>query len=457
MDELSSWGERALAGVERLRGTNGDVRGRVGALLFLLRGAYFTGDTKWRRYAEADLRALWRGGVHDHIGGGFFSHSADREWLRPSFEKRLDDNARLAFLYTEAWESGHMAFYREAAESTLDWILRELGAPSGLYCAGQFSEAGFTAANPYLLTPAQLAETLGADAGRHFGECYDITDEPNCGEASIPNLLLNERWSLIGESYDDDRERLRAARETKALLCLDARTPPAWNAMALAAFAKAGRVFDDPRYRAAGRSLAAALEPQLHEPAAPDVLAALLFAYTELYAEDYDPAHLLAASAAGRRLAEELRALPTKGDAGSLRAPASEESDRAWALAALGFDALHALTQAEPWREARGMCLQELCLHAGRHGPDSLDGLCALLAASHTARGLVCVSPEEAMPVLLGGVRARYAPDLHILLKTPERAAALASAAPWTEPLRCGSAPRLYPVLDGKTTQSTAL
>ena len=235
MDQKESFAALALAGVERMRERECGVRGRVAALLLLLRGAYFTGENKWRALAEEDLRALWRGGVHDHIGGGFFSASFDAEWLRPDFTKRLDDNAVLAFLFTEAWEKGRMAFHREAAESTLDWILRELPAPSGLYGAGQRAlHPGED--NPYLFTPAQLCGILGGDRGRHFAECYDVTAEGNCGEGrSIPNLILNQRWSLVPEGYDDLRERVRLAREERGGLLTDLQTPFAANALLLAA------------------------------------------------------------------------------------------------------------------------------------------------------------------------------------------------------------------------------
>ena len=118
MENKGSFAELALAGVERMRARDCDFRGRVSALLLLLRGACYTGEEKWRVLAEEDLRALWRGGVHDHIGGGFFSACRDAEFLRPRFEKRLDDNAWLAFVYAEAWEKGRMGFYREAAEET---------------------------------------------------------------------------------------------------------------------------------------------------------------------------------------------------------------------------------------------------------------------------------------------------------------------------------------------------
>ena len=431
MDENRSWGERALEGVARMRENNHELRGRAGALLLLLRGAYFTGEAKWRAMSEEDLRALWRSGAHDHIGGGFFSGSEDGEWLRPRFEKRLDDNAVLAFFYAEAWQSGRMAFYRDAAEEALDFCLRELATPSGLYGAGQAAEAPDAPDNPYLFTPAQICALLGEDAGRHFAECYDVTAEGNCGAGSIPNLLLNERWALVPEGYDDCRETLRAAREKRGGLFTDARVFPQGNALLLAALAKAGRVFSDRRYLAAAGELSAALAAAGTKCAAPEDRAALAFALTELYAADYDPAHLADAAAL----------------AGAL--PAELKGDRASALAALCFDTLLALTGDARWRARRGEALRELCLHADRHGPESVSGLCALLSASHTPRLLLCVTPAEEAPAELAALGARYAPDLCILLKTPARAEALAAAAPFTARFEIGKNPLFYPCSDG--------
>ena len=164
MEKGPSFVALALAGVERMREKDRSARGRAAALLLLLRGADAAGEEKYRALAEEDLRALWRGGVHDHIGGGFFAESLDGEWLRPRFEKRLDDNAILAFLYTEAWEKGRMGFYREAAEEALDFCLRDLADPSGLYRRGQYAAQSGEGENPYLFTPAQIAAPIKQSA-----------------------------------------------------------------------------------------------------------------------------------------------------------------------------------------------------------------------------------------------------------------------------------------------------
>ena len=441
MDKQVSFSELALEGVGRMREKNSDLRGRVASLLLLLRGTYFTGEGKWRAFAEEDLRALWRGGVHDHIGGGFFCAAPDREWLRPVFENRLGDNAVLAFLYAEAWESGHMGFYRDAAEEALDFCLRELSTASGLFAAG-LRLSPEARENPFLFSPAQIVDALGAEAGRPFADCYDVTDEPNCGAGSIPNLILNERWNLLPAGYDDLRERLRLAREARGGLEIASRTPLLDNALLLAALAKAGRVFADRRYLAAAQELSAALAER---EGTQTERAALLFAYTELYAADYDPAHIAAAAACAPA--------PESLSAAAL----SPEADRALALAALGYDALLCLTGEGDWADRRAAVLRELCLRPERHGPESLSGLCALLASVHTRRRALCVTPEETPPEALRALTGRCAPDLTVLVKTPSRAEALAAAAPWTAAFPIGENALLYPFEDGDPGAPTGL
>ena len=101
--------------------------------------------------------------------------------------------------------------------------------------------------------------------------------------------------------------------------------------------------------------------------------------------------------------------------------------------------------------------LRELCLHPERRGGESLPGLCALLAASHEERALLCVCPTDEAPETLRAIRARYAPDLTILVKTPSNADALASAAPRTAAFPIGEKALLQPFRDGIPGPQTLL
>ena len=45
-----------------------------------------------------------RGGIHDHLGGGFCRYSVDQEWMIPHFEKMFYDNDQRLTLHAEAWQ-----------------------------------------------------------------------------------------------------------------------------------------------------------------------------------------------------------------------------------------------------------------------------------------------------------------------------------------------------------------
>ena len=72
-------------------------------------------STRWRR-----------GGMYDLVGGGFHRYSVDGRWLVPHFEKMLYDNALLVPAYLHGWVVTGEPRYREVAEETLDYMLREL-------------------------------------------------------------------------------------------------------------------------------------------------------------------------------------------------------------------------------------------------------------------------------------------------------------------------------------------
>ena len=77
-----------------------------------------------------DARQDGRGGIYDHLGGGFHRYSVDERWLVPHFEKMLYDNAPRRRLYLEA-VSGRPAIrsMREIARETLDYVLRDMTDP----------------------------------------------------------------------------------------------------------------------------------------------------------------------------------------------------------------------------------------------------------------------------------------------------------------------------------------
>jgi hypothetical protein len=185
-------------------------------LEFLLR-MHLRGDEEALPMVTATLDAMAAGGMYDLLGGGFHRYSVDREWLVPHFEKMLYDNALLVSTFLHAWVVTDDERYRRIAEETLDYMLRELRLP----------EDG--------LASAQDADTDGVE-----GLTFTWTPEEGVRE-DLLQQFEHGRFIIRGELDDEERRRLFELREQRTKPARDDKAIAAWNGLALAALAEAGR------------------------------------------------------------------------------------------------------------------------------------------------------------------------------------------------------------------------
>ena len=75
-----------------------------GAILHLLNDYHNNGSEESLTSAVKTLDSMYRGGIYDHIGGGFARYSADEKWLVPHFEKMLYDNGQLMEAYLAGYQ-----------------------------------------------------------------------------------------------------------------------------------------------------------------------------------------------------------------------------------------------------------------------------------------------------------------------------------------------------------------
>ena len=425
-------------------------------LLFLLRLAHFTGDKEQRQMVDNSLRQMYRGGIYDHFGGGFSRYSTDREWLAPHFEKTLYDNALLSFLYTEAWQDGHIALYRDVAESTLDYCLRELKAEGGGFFSAQDADSRGVEGAYYLFTPEEVKSVLGEDAGRHFCNCYDITPEGNFHGKSIPNLLLNNRWNFVPEGYEEYREKLRLYREERLPLFTDEKILTGWNGLMLMALSRAAFAFGDRRYLMEARELAEFMGEKLYEggrlmarlcdgelryEAQLDDYAFYALGLLELYRADFKAGHIASAQALAGQLLEDFADekggfFRTSRGAEKLFIRPKEVYDGALpsgnSAAALLFEELFRLTGKELWREAAEKQLGYICSACARVPAGCAFGYLAMLRYVYGGRELVCALPSGELSESFKAVLGRYAPELTVLVKDPENGELLSQLAPFT-------------------------
>jgi uncharacterized protein YyaL (SSP411 family) len=185
------------------------------------------------------LDGMAAGGMYDLAGGGFHRYSVDKQWLVPHFEKMLYDNALLVPAYLHAWLLTGEEGYREVAERTLDYMLRELRLPSGG------------------LASAQDADTDGVE-----GLTYTWTEEEGA-PAELLQPFEHGRSILRGKLDEETRARLLEIRARRPQPALDDKVIASWNGLALAALAEGARRLERPDLLAAAIELGTllAVEP----------------------------------------------------------------------------------------------------------------------------------------------------------------------------------------------------
>ncbi|MBN9009839.1 MAG: thioredoxin domain-containing protein, partial [Rhizobiales bacterium] len=154
---------RLLALVDPVHGgTRGAPKFPQAGFIELLHRAFLrTGD---RRHAEATLltlRSLCRGGIHDHIGGGFARYSTDDRWLVPHFEKMLYDNAQLLPLLAAGWQLTGDRIFHDAASRLVDWLCRDMRRDGGAFAASLDADSEGEEGRYYVWTHDEVGAALG--------------------------------------------------------------------------------------------------------------------------------------------------------------------------------------------------------------------------------------------------------------------------------------------------------
>ncbi len=238
------------------------------SLEFLLRTYRRKGDPRALEMVEKTLQKMARGGIYDQLGGGFHRYSTDERWLVPHFEKMLYDNALLGRAYLHAYQVTNQPFYRRIVEETLDYVLREMTAPSGGFYSTQDADSEGEEGKFFLWTPAEIETVLPPDDARLLMAFYDVTPGGNFEGRNILNVPRDADVVAHRENVSVDqlqkvvargRKALFAAREQRVKPGLDDKILTAWNGMMLTAFAEAARVLDRADYREAAERSASFL------------------------------------------------------------------------------------------------------------------------------------------------------------------------------------------------------
>ncbi|HEY5644677.1 MAG TPA: thioredoxin domain-containing protein [Pseudomonadales bacterium] len=195
------------------------------------------------------LTKMARGGIYDHLGGGFFRYATDRRWMIPHFEKMLYDNAQLLCLYSDALAIAPDPLLQAAVTETAGWMLREMRDPAGGFYAAMDADSEGEEGRYYLWRRDQVKKLTDDDEYLVLETLYGL-DKPANFEGKW-NLHRHDAWRSVVSRLSLDREtadavlasgraKLLAERNTRVRPETDDKVLTAWNGLAVEGLARAG-------------------------------------------------------------------------------------------------------------------------------------------------------------------------------------------------------------------------
>ena len=213
--------------------------------------------------ALVTLQKMAKGGIYDHLAGGFHRYSVDEQWVVPHFEKMSYDNSELLKNYVHAFQTVVDPEMAKVAREVIGWIDEWLSdRERGGFYASQDADFSLEDDGDYFTwTRDEAAEVLTAEELAVASAYYDIGEIGDMHHDPAKNVL-HVRGTLGGVAksnkitFEEAQERLASAK-TKLYVARKKRPTPyvdktiyvAWNGMMISAYIEAGRVLDIPEVR----------------------------------------------------------------------------------------------------------------------------------------------------------------------------------------------------------------
>ena len=225
---------------------------------FLLQYHHFTGDKTALQAVNTTLYGMLKGGMYDHLGGGFARYTTDEKWRIPHFEKMLYDNGQLVSLYAHAYQVTQDPVYQDIIRKTLEFIGREMTSPQGAFYSSINADSEGEEGTYYVWTKKEIQHVLDSASARLFMGFYNVLDTGNWENGK--NILYREITvdeaarlnNMSATQYLSKLETAQAAllkvRQKRIHPSIDNKILTSWNAIMLKGYLDAYFSLGDPSY-----------------------------------------------------------------------------------------------------------------------------------------------------------------------------------------------------------------
>ena len=216
-----------------------------------------------RRSGTLDKMA--KGGIYDHLAGGFHRYSVDEYWIVPHFEKMAYDNSELLKNYVHAYQTFAEPEHARVARDIMRWMDEWLcDREHGGFYASQDADFSLDDDGDYFTwTRDEAAEVLTPEELGVAAAYYDIGEIGDMHH-NVAKNVLHVKHGLdavarkagiapkrrLRRCSNRRRQKLYAARLRRPTPYIDKTMYAGWNAMCISAYLERRACSDLPEARA---------------------------------------------------------------------------------------------------------------------------------------------------------------------------------------------------------------
>ena len=219
---------------------------------YVLAYYYFSKNEKALDAVKITLDHIAKGGIYDHVGGGFSRYATDPRWHVPHFEKMLYDNGQLVSLYSHAFQLTGNNLYEKVVYETLEFVTRELTSLEGGFFSSLDADSEGEEGKFYVWSKKEIKEILGDDAG-FYEAYYGITADGNWEKnKNIPDANFGKKDFTVNEEIVSKlnflNKKLLAERDKRVRPGTDDKILTSWNALMAKGFMDAYQTFREEKF-----------------------------------------------------------------------------------------------------------------------------------------------------------------------------------------------------------------
>ena len=201
-----------------------------------------------KQQLELVLNNLMRGGIRDHIHGGFHRYTSDNAWKQPHFEKMLYNQALLISVFSKAYAVFNRPEYRNVVDDTFVFLEQTFKNKNGSYYSAIDADYNGLEGRYYLFSTEELSKISPLARLQFNWNQFESSD------FKLPALNKTDTPSLMAKNS------LLAVKSKLKLPYIDKKMLTSWNALLVSAYLDAYISFNDQKYLSAAIKLATVLE-----------------------------------------------------------------------------------------------------------------------------------------------------------------------------------------------------